>query len=164
MQKTNIIGASLALVDRFTHLDQAELTKIEDDAGKWYMQTKDKLYDSSTGQPIADKKPGTVRERFVWLSEQWWFRILVGLFFALVALPWARKRAHSADDETPVREKRGEGRSRRYDADGYDREGFDRDGYDRDGYDRDGIDDEGYDEDGNFVGFEDDEEDDDDEE
>ena len=139
MQKTNIIGAALALVDRFTHLDQSELTKIEDDAGKWYLEAKDQVFDATTGQQKTDKKPEGIKQRFVWLSEQWWFRILVGLFFALVALPWARKRAHSADDEEPIkRPGRGEGRTPRFDAVGFDREGFDRDGYDADGFDRAG--------------------------
>lgn len=158
MQKTNIIGASIALVDRFAHLDQSEMTKIEDDAGKWYTEAKNQIYDSTTGQPIADKKPSTIKQRFVWLSEQWWFRIIIGLFFTLVALPWARKRAHSVEDE-PERLKRSSGRTGRYDEDGFDRQGFDRDGYDEDGFDRDGVDRDGYDEDGEYVGFDDDDDD-----
>lgn len=161
MQKTNIIGAAIAMVDRFAHLDQAEMTKIEDDAGKWYVDTKNQIYDATTGQPIEGKKPSTIKQRFVWLSEQWWFRIMVGLFFTLVALPWARKRAHSADDieEPGERKRRSSGRTGRYDEDGFDRDGFDRDGYDEDGFDRDGIDADGYDEDGVYVGNDDDDDD-----
>jgi len=159
MQKTNIIGASLALVDRFAHLDQAELTKIEDDAGKWYLTAKDKVFDSTTGQ--QKDKPNTLKERFVWLSEQWWFRIIIGLFFTLIALPWARKRAKDADQDEPRRGATS-GRTSRYDADGFDRQGFDRDGFDADGFDRDGIDRDGYDEDGDFVDFDDDDDDEDD--
>jgi len=162
MQKTNIIGAALALVDRFAHLDQSELTKIEEDAGRWYLTAKDKVFDSTTGQQKADYKPQSLKERFVWLSEQWWFRIIVGLFFTLIALPWARKRAKDPDREEEPR-RVSSGRTGRFDRDGYDREGFDRDGYDEDGFDRDGVDREGYDENGDFVGFEDDDFDDEEE-
>jgi len=152
MHQTNIIGAGIHVVDRFAHLDKEEFDRLKSDAAAWYDVTKRPMY-GTDGKILADYKPSGIRGWFVWLSEQWYVRLLIGLFVTLVLMPWAKRVSSSgshgerAERETSLRNVSRYG-SDGFDQDGFDRSGFDRDGFDRDGYDIDGYDEDGYDRDG----------------
>lgn len=152
MHQTNIIGAAINLVDRFAHLETDELNNLKTDAAEWYDAVKRPMT-NALGKLDQEYKPKKAKEWFVWVSEQWWFRLFVGLIFTLKIMPWAREISATSQSADSSRETRNRESSSVYDNEGFDRDGFDasgfdRDGYDRDGYDRDGFDEDGYNEDG----------------
>lgn len=166
IQKTNVIGAGISLVDRFAHLEDDELQKLKEDAGEWYASEKVKHIDPATGAKKPDFKPAGIKSWFVWLSEKWYVRLLVGLVFTLVVLPWARRKSHTFQDELDEvgrREKRRPLRSRRMVVDGeglYEDDRDDYDDYDDRRY-RSRYDDDRYDDDDDDYDDDDDDDEDD---